>query len=85
MADASTSSSEGRLKVTLVHSTIGAKPKARGTVRALGLRRTGASTTLPDRPEIRGMLAKVPHLVRVEPVDTAESGPPSRRATEAES
>jgi large subunit ribosomal protein L30 len=54
------------LRVTLVHSTIGSKPKARGTIRALGLRRINHSVTLPDRPEIRGMLARVPHLVRVE-------------------
>ncbi len=58
----------GQLKVTLVKSTIGAKPKARGTVRALGLRRLGSTNTLPDRPEIRGMIAKVPHLVTVETV-----------------
>ncbi|MGH8990573.1 MAG: 50S ribosomal protein L30 [Acidimicrobiia bacterium] len=54
------------LRVTLVRSTIGSKPKHRGTVRALGLRRINHSVTLPDRPEIRGMLARVPHLVRVE-------------------
>jgi large subunit ribosomal protein L30 len=54
------------LRVTLVHSTIGSKPKARGTIRALGLRRINHSVTLPDRPEIRGMLARVPHLVHVE-------------------
>jgi large subunit ribosomal protein L30 len=64
----------GQLKVTLVKSTIGAKPKAKGTVRALGLRRLGASNTLPDRPEIRGMLAKVPHLVTVEAVGDGETG-----------
>ena len=73
------------LTVTQVRSTIGAKPRTRATLRALGLRGIGQRNVLPDRPEIRGMLAKVPHLVRVEPVDTAESGPPSRRATEAES
>jgi large subunit ribosomal protein L30 len=56
------------LKVTQVRSGIGAKPKTRGTLRALGLRRVGQSNTLPDRPEIRGMLARVPHLVRVEEV-----------------
>ena len=56
----------GELRVTLVHSVIGCKPKARGTIRALGLRRINHSVTLPDRPEIRGMLARVPHLVRVE-------------------
>jgi large subunit ribosomal protein L30 len=54
------------LKVTQTRSAIGAKPKQRGTLRALGLRRLGQSNTLPDRPEIRGMLAKVPHLVTVE-------------------
>lgn len=59
---------EKQLKVTLVRSSIGAKPKARGTLRALGLRRINSSNLLPDRPEIRGMLARVPHLVRVEEV-----------------
>jgi large subunit ribosomal protein L30 len=61
------------LKVTQVRSTIGAKPKARGTIRALGLGRIGATNTLPDRPEIRGMLQKVPHLVTYEVVTTAET------------
>ena len=61
------------LKVTQTSSTIGAKPKQRGTMRALGLRGIGQSNTLPDRPEIRGMLARVPHLVSVETV-TAERG-----------
>jgi large subunit ribosomal protein L30 len=56
------------LKVTQVRSAIGRKPKQRGTLRALGLRRIGASVTHDDKPEIRGMLAKVPHLVRVEEV-----------------
>jgi large subunit ribosomal protein L30 len=56
------------LKVTQVHSAIGTKPKHRGTLRALGLGRIGRSNTLPDRPEIRGMLARVPHLVSVEEV-----------------
>jgi large subunit ribosomal protein L30 len=54
------------LVVTQVRSSIGAKPKTRGTLRALGLRGVGQSNTLPDRPEIRGMLARVPHLVKVE-------------------
>jgi large subunit ribosomal protein L30 len=56
------------LRVTLVKSAIGSKPKHRGTLRALGLRRIGSSNDLPDRPEIRGMLARVPHLVRVEEI-----------------
>ena len=54
------------LKVTQIKSGIGTKPKHRGTLRALGLGRIGKSNTLPDRPEIRGMLARVPHLVQVE-------------------
>jgi large subunit ribosomal protein L30 len=56
------------LKVTQFKSAIGSKPKQRGTLRALGLGRIGKTNTLPDRPEIRGMLAKVPHLVSVEEV-----------------
>ena len=57
-----------RLRVTQTRSAIGTKPKHRGTLRALGLRGVGRSNELPDRPEIRGMLAKVPHLVTVEEV-----------------
>ena len=56
------------LKVTLMKSTIGAKPKQRGTIRALGLGKIGSTNTLPDRPEVRGMINKVPHLVKVEEV-----------------
>jgi len=54
------------ITVTQIKSSIGTKPKHRGTLRALGLRGIGQTNTLPDRPEIRGMLAKVPHLVRVD-------------------
>ncbi|GMU78764.1 MAG: 50S ribosomal protein L30 [Acidimicrobiia bacterium] len=57
---------DATLRVTLVKSKIGSKPKQRGTLRALGLRRIDQTVELPDRPEIRGMIAKVPHLVRVE-------------------
>lgn len=60
------------LRVTQTRSSIGTKPKQRGTLRALGLRRLGQSNDLPDRPEIRGMLAKVPHLVQVEELDGNE-------------
>lgn len=56
----------GDIRVTQVRSAIGAKPKHRGTLRALGLGRIGRSRTLPDRPEIRGMIARVPHLIKVE-------------------
>ncbi len=56
------------LRVTQVRSAIGSKPKHRGTLRALGLRGVGRVNDLPDRPEIRGMLARVTHLVSVEEV-----------------
>lgn len=58
------------IKVTQTRSAIGSKPKQRGTLRALGLGRIGQSNTLPNRPEIRGMIAKVPHLINVEEVSS---------------
>ena len=61
------------LQVTQTRSAIGTKPKQRGTLRALGLGRIGRSNTLPDRPEVRGMIAKVPHLVSVEEVTDEDS------------
>ena len=64
---------EGHLRVTQVRSSISTKPKHRGTLRALGLRGLGRSRVLPDRPEVRGMLARVPHLVTVEPASAAEA------------
>ena len=57
---------EGTITVTQIRSAIGTTPKQRGTLRALGLGRIGKTNTLPDRPEIRGMLARVPHLISVE-------------------
>ncbi len=61
------------LVVTQVRSAIGSKPKHRGTLRALGLRRIGHHSVLPDRPEIRGMIARVPHLVSVAPATTEDA------------
>ena len=63
----------GQLIVTQIKSGIGAKPKTRGTLRALGLGRIGKKNQLPDRPEIRGMIARVPHLVTVQEVEGASS------------
>jgi len=57
-----------KLKVSQVRSSIGTKPKQRGTLRALGLRGIGQSNVLPDTPDTRGQIAKVPHLVSVEEV-----------------
>jgi large subunit ribosomal protein L30 len=62
------------LKVTQVRSSIGTKPKHRGTLRALGLRGVGRTNVLPDRPEIRGMIARVPHLVEVTGATEPEKG-----------
>ncbi|HWC39822.1 MAG TPA: 50S ribosomal protein L30 [Acidimicrobiales bacterium] len=61
------------LVVTQVRSAIGSKPKHRGTLRALGLRRIGHRSVLPDRPEIRGMIARVPHLVSVAPATSDDA------------
>ena len=58
------------LKLTQVKSSIGTKPEHRGTLRALGLGRIGKTHTLPDRPEIRGMIARVPHLIEVEEAES---------------
>jgi large subunit ribosomal protein L30 len=57
-----------QLKVTQIRSSIGTKPKQRGTLRALGLGRIGKTHVLPDTPDIRGQLHKVPHLIQVEEV-----------------
>ncbi len=64
------------LKVVQVRSGIGARPGHRGTLRALGLGRIGKSRVLHDRPETRGMLARVPHLVTVEEVPEEPSPRP---------
>jgi len=65
--------SEQSLIVTQVKSGMHAKPKTRGTLRALGLGRIGKTNTLPDRPEIRGMIARVPHLISVEESTVSET------------
>jgi large subunit ribosomal protein L30 len=62
------------LVVTQVKSSIGTKPKHRGALRALGLHGIGTSNTLPDRPEVRGMIARVPHLIRVDETPAGAGG-----------
>ena len=56
------------LKITLVKSTIGAVPKHKKTVEALGLRKLNHSNILPDNAATRGMIAQVCHLLKVEEV-----------------
>jgi large subunit ribosomal protein L30 len=57
------------LKVTLVKSPIGYDRKQKATIKSLGLRRMGRTVMIGDAPQIRGMIAKVSHLVEVEEVD----------------
>jgi large subunit ribosomal protein L30 len=62
----------GMLRITLVRSTIGRPADQGRTVASLGLRRLNATVERPDSPSIRGMLAKVRHLVEVEEVGAGE-------------
>jgi len=57
---------EQTIRVTLIKSTIGEKPKNRATVRSLGLRRMQQTVEHRDTPDLRGMLHRVAHLVKVE-------------------
>lgn len=57
-----------KLKITLVKSTIGAKPKHRKTVEALGLRKLNKTVEMPDNESVRGMIQQVRHLVKVEEI-----------------
>ena len=57
-----------QLKVTQTRSATSRGSKQRGTIRALGLKRIGHTVTHEDKPEIRGMLRAVGHLVEVEEV-----------------
>jgi large subunit ribosomal protein L30 len=67
-------STEAYLLVKQVRSGIGTKPKHRQTLRALGLRGIGREHVLPDTPDVRGMIERVPHLVTV--------GTPTKEQTE---
>jgi large subunit ribosomal protein L30 len=58
-----------RLKVQQKKSTIGSKKNHRDTLRTLGLKRIGDVVVKEDRPEIRGMLQAVRHMIAVEEVD----------------
>jgi large subunit ribosomal protein L30 len=57
-----------QLKITLVKSTIGEKPKVRATVESLGLRKIRQSVERPDTPDVRGMVFRAQHLLDVEEV-----------------
>ena len=57
-----------KLKITLVKSTIGAIPKHRKTVEALGLKKLNKTVEIPDNASVRGMIHQVQHLVKVEEI-----------------
>ncbi len=56
----------GKIKITLVRSTIGQKPQKVATVRSLGLKKLNSSVVKEDNAAIRGMAAAVAHLVKIE-------------------
>ena len=58
-----------KLKITQVRSTIGRLENQKTTMRALGIRKLHMSVTQPNNPQIRGMIERVKHLVKVEEVD----------------
>ena len=62
------------LRVTWVRSTIGHKPAAHGTIRALGLHRLNQTVEVADTPVTRGMIRRVAFLLRVEESTGAGSG-----------
>ncbi len=57
-----------KLRITLVKSTIGAIPKQRATVAALGLKKLNKTVEMPDNESVRGMIWHVRHLVKVEEI-----------------
>ena len=57
-----------KLKITLVKSTIGAIPKHKKTVAALGLKKVNKTVEMPDNAAVRGMIQQVRHLVKVEEI-----------------
>jgi large subunit ribosomal protein L30 len=80
---AADTAANAHLRVTQVRSGISTKPKHRATLRALGLRGVGRSRVLPDRPDVRGMIARVPHLVSVEAAGEQEAADQRERAATA--
>jgi large subunit ribosomal protein L30 len=68
------SSDAGAVRVTQVRSVIHRPQDQKDTVRRLGLHRINDSVVKADRPEIRGMIRKVQHLVRVEELSASSSG-----------
>ncbi len=68
-----------RLKITLIRSPIGHNETQKRTVRALGLRRLHQTVYQPDNPSIRGMIARIPHLLMVEVIEEPQPKPKRAR------
>jgi large subunit ribosomal protein L30 len=64
-----------RLRIRWVKSAVGYSQRQKATVRALGLRRLGHEVVKDDHPSIRGMIAKIRHLVEVSPCEAGEDVP----------
>jgi large subunit ribosomal protein L30 len=73
-----------KLRVTLRKSIVGTNPSARGTVRALGLRRIGQSVEMTDDPATRGQVRAVRYLVDVEEIAAAPAKKRKPAATKKE-
>lgn len=65
---------EQYIRITLIKSTIGAQPRQKRTVSALGLGKLNSSVVQRDNSQIRGMIHKVRHLLKVEPAENAGNG-----------
>jgi large subunit ribosomal protein L30 len=61
---------EGSVRIRQVKSGIGYDKRQKATLKALGLGRVGRTRVQPDNPQVRGMIAKIPHLVHV--IDEAD-------------
>ena len=72
MADAAESATGPLVKVTQIGSPIGRKPYQRKNLIGLGLNKMHRSRVLVETPEVRGMIERVKHLLKVEPVEAAE-------------
>jgi large subunit ribosomal protein L30 len=66
MTDQGATTTEGKLRITWIKSSIGYSQRQKGTIRALGLRRLGDIVEQDDTPAIRGMIEKVSHLIQVD-------------------
>ena len=65
MAAERTDKASGTIRIQYYRSTIGQKSTLKAVVKHLGFRRLNQTLERPDTPAIRGMVAKVPHLVRI--------------------